>query len=196
MITVSDVKQYLYCSKIVYFDHILHVPKPPDQKLVTGKERHEDLTRKERRRKGAIFYDPELDRAEKLFRVAMESQSLGLKGVLDYLIKAGKELIPVDYKLGRSRNGGVHLNHKYQLAAYALLVEDSFGTIVRRGYVHYSLDRVNVRIDLTDEVRKRTLKMIHEIKRIVEDEIEPEGTRNPGRCTDCEYRRYCEGALA
>jgi CRISPR/Cas system-associated exonuclease Cas4 (RecB family) len=33
MITVSDVKQYLYCPKIIYFDHVLHVPKPPDQKL-------------------------------------------------------------------------------------------------------------------------------------------------------------------
>ena len=194
MITVSDVKQYLYCSRIVYFDHVLHVPKPPDQKLATGKEKHEDLTKKEKRRKGAIFYDPELDGAEKLFRVALESQSLGLRGVLDYLIKAGKELIPVDYKFGCSRNGRVHLNHKYQLAAYALLVEDNFSTIVRRGYVHYSIDKVNARIDFSDEVRRRTLKMIHEIRRIVEEEIEPEGTRNPGRCTDCEYRRYCEGA--
>lgn len=194
-VTVSDVKQFLYCPKIVYFDHVLHVPKPPDQKLETGKEEHHGLTAKERRRRGAVFYDPELDSAEKLFRVALESSNLGLRGVLDVLIKTEREYIPVDYKFGRSNHGGVHLNHKYQVAAYALLVEDSFSTIVRRFYVLYSRDKVNARIDFSDEVRRRTLKMVEGARRIIEEEIEPPGTRNPGRCTDCEYRRYCEGAL-
>jgi CRISPR-associated exonuclease Cas4 len=193
MITVSDVKQYLYCPKIIYFDHVLHVPKPPDQKLETGKEKHEDLTSKEKRRKGAIFYDQELDQAEKLFRVALESSTLGLRGVLDYLVKTEREFIPVDYKFGSSHSGCVHLNHKYQLAAYALLVEENFKSIVRRGFVHYSKDRVNVQMDFNDEIRRRTLKMIHEIEWIIEEEIEPISTRNPGRCTDCEYDRYCEG---
>src|SRR5271157_4858815 len=118
MITVSDVKQYLYCPKIIYFDHVLHVPKPLDQKLETGKEKHDSITTKEKRRKGAIFYDQELDQAEKLFRVALESNILGLRGVLDYLVKTEREFIPVDYKFGSSHSGAVHLNHKYQLAAY------------------------------------------------------------------------------
>ena len=66
-------------------------------------------------------------------------------------------------------------------------------TIVLGGFIHYSKDRVNVQIDLNDENRRRTLKMIREIEGIIEEEIEPMGTRNPGRCTDCEYSRYCEG---
>ncbi|MGF3495899.1 MAG: CRISPR-associated protein Cas4 [Methanothrix sp.] len=192
MISVSDVKQYLYCPKIIYFDHVLHVPKPPDQKLDSGKEAHESITAREKRRKGAVFYDPELDSAEKLFRVELMSQSLGLRGVLDYLVKTEKELIPVDYKFGYSNNGAAYLNHKYQLVAYALLVEDCFRATVRRGFIHYSRERLNVRIDITDELRRRTMKTIMEIRRIVEDETEPTHSRNPARCTDCEYRRYCE----
>lgn len=195
MITVSDIKQYSYCPKIIYFDHVLHVPKPPDQKLKTGKEKHDDITGKEKRRKGGLFYDSELDSAEKLFHVSLESSALGLRGILDYLIKSEKEFIPVDYKFGSSHNGGVHLNHKYQLAAYALLVEENFNTIVRRAYVHYSVDKVNARIDFSDEIRRRTQKMIREIGTIIREEVEPACTRNPGRCIDCEYGRYCEGAL-
>lgn len=191
MITVSDVKQYLYCPKIIYFDHVLHVPKPADEKLKTGKEKHDSITAKEKRRKGALFYDPELDRAEKMFRVFLESSTLGLRGILDYLVRTDNEFIPVDYKFGLSRNGGVHLNHKYQLAAYALLVEESFKTTVKRGYIHYSKDKVNVQVDLNDEIRRRALKMIREIGRIIQEQIEPIGTRNTGRCTDCEYSRYC-----
>jgi len=192
MVTVSDVKQYIYCPRIIYFDHVIHVPKPPDLKLAVGKEEHEDITKKERRRKGAIFYDPFLDEAEKLFKVDLESKALNLRGVLDYLIRSGREYVPVDYKFGFSKKGAAHLNHKYQLAAYALLVEDNFDTIVRRGYIHYSKDRINARIDFTDEVRDHTLKVISEIGKIVEEEIEPEGTRTKARCKDCEYSRYCE----
>ena len=155
MITVSDVKQYLYCPKIIYFDHVLHIPKHPDQKLQTGIEMHDSITAKEKRRKGAIFYDPELDQAEKMFRVEMESSTLGLRGVLDYLVRTNREFIPVDYKFGQSHKGSIHLNHKYQLAAYALLVEESFKTIVRRGFIHYSRDQKNVQIDFGDEIRRR-----------------------------------------
>lgn len=193
MITVSDVKQYLYCPRIIYFDHVLHVPKPFDQKLETGKEKHDSITAKEKRRKGALFYDPELDQAEKMFRVALESNNLGLRGILDYLVKTKQEFIPVDYKFGFSHNGCIHLNHKYQLVAYAILVEENFKTIVRRGFIHYSRDRVNAQIDLSDEIRRRTLKMIREIGQIIEEEIEPVSTKNPGRCIDCEYSRYCAG---
>ncbi|HON36463.1 MAG: CRISPR-associated protein Cas4 [Methanothrix sp.] len=196
MITVSDVKQYLYCPKIIYFDHVLHIPKPPDEKLKTGKDKHDSITAREKRRKGAIFYDPELDGAEKMFRVELESSTLGLRGVLDYLVRTDREFIPVDYKFGHSHKGSVQLNHKYQLAAYALLVEESFKTVVRRGFIHYSRDPINVRIDLDDEIRRRTLKVIREIAQIIEDEIEPAGTRNSSRCIDCEYRKYCIGHIS
>ncbi|MDM7934639.1 MAG: CRISPR-associated protein Cas4 [Methanothrix sp.] len=194
MITVGDVKQYLYCPKIIYFDHVLHVPKPQDIKLEAGRERHQEIAGKERRRKGAVLYDPELDQATKLFRVELESKRLGLRGVLDCLIRTESELIPVDYKLGSSSAGQAHLNHKYQLAAYALLVEECFSTTVRRGYVHYSRDRVNARIDMTDEIRMRTARTIEDVSRIVAEEIEPAGTRSSARCADCEYRRYCDRA--
>lgn len=192
MVTVSDVKQYLYCPRIIYFDHVLHVPKPFDLKLSVGKEKHDSITAKEKRRKGALFYDPFLDHSNKLFKVELESERLGLRGVLDYLIKTEKEYIPVDYKFGFSKKGGVHLNHKYQLAAYSLLVEANFDTIVRRGYIHYSKDQINVKIDFNDDLRKRTLKLISDIKNIVEKEIEPSGTRMTARCVDCEYQRYCQ----
>lgn len=192
MVTVSDVKQYLYCPRIIYFDHVLHVPKPFDLKLSVGKEKHDSITAKEKRRKGALFYDPFLDHSNKLFKVELESERLGLRGVLDYLIKTEKEYIPVDYKFGFSKKGGVHLNHKYQLAAYSLLVEANFDTIVRRGYIHYSKDQINVKIDFNDDLRKRTLKLISDIKNIVEKEIEPSGTRMTARCVDCEYKRYCQ----
>ncbi len=136
MITVSDLKQYFFCPKVVYYEHVLHVPKFKDTKLEEGKEKHEDITAKEKRRKGALFYDKALDSAEKILKTYIESKRLKLNGILDYLIKTDKEYIPVEYKYGFSDSGRAYRNHKYQLTGYALLVEECFHTIVRRGFIH------------------------------------------------------------
>ncbi|MHC1568697.1 MAG: CRISPR-associated protein Cas4 [Candidatus Syntropharchaeia archaeon] len=193
MISVGDIKQYFYCPKVIYFTHVLHVPKVRDTKLSFGKEKHEEISKKEKRRKGAIFYDRRLDEAEKELKVYMESERFGIKGVLDYLIKTGSEYIPVEYKYGFSDGGREYRNHRYQLVGYALLVEDSFDTIVRRGFIHYERDRKNVEVLITDNLRRHVLKAIEDIKRIMEDELEPKATKLRSRCTDCEYLTYCGG---
>lgn len=194
MISVSDMKQYFFCPKVVYFTHVLHVPKFKDTKIEEGKEKHNDITAKEKRRKGAIFYDGELDRANKRFKIPLESEKLGLRGVLDYLIEMSDEYIPVEYKYGYSHRKKAYRNHKYQLLGYVLLVEDNFDTIVRRGFIHYNRDRVNIEILITDSLRKFALKTIVAINDIVEREVEPKGTRHKAKCTDCEYITYCGGA--
>ena len=100
-----------------------------------SKQKHIAMAHKETRRKGAVFYDPALNEAEKFFQLTLESEKLGLKGVLDCLIRTGDgEYIPVDYKYQLSDHGRMHLHHKYQLVGYSLLADESFQTTVRRAH--------------------------------------------------------------
>jgi len=193
MISVSDLKQYFFCPKVIYYEHVLHVPKFKDIKLEEGKEKHENIIAREKRRKGAIFYDKNLDSAEKILKTYMESRRLELNGVLDYLIRADREYIPVEYKYGFSNNGKAYRNHKYQLVGYAFLVEEHFHTIVRRGFIHYERDRTNVEVFITDDLRRHVLKAMDEIKRIIDEEMEPKPTKQKKKCADCEYLGYCGG---
>jgi CRISPR-associated exonuclease Cas4 len=193
MIRVSDVSSYMYCPRTIYFESVLHVPRHSNPLMDAGRELHEELTKKEGRRKDALYYDKALQNANKSFHVALESKNLGIRGVLDCLIKTKSEFVPVDYKLGSSKGGAAHRGHKYQLACYALLVEECFDASVRRCYVHYEQDGVDVRIDFNDEVRRFAIRAIEDVRRIISSEVEPPATKNPAKCTACDFRRYCDG---
>jgi len=210
MITATDIKQYIFCPRTVYLHHILHIPSRFSQKMQKGREVHEEIEMMNHSKSSAgtrrsiIFHNQELDsdRAERRFSLPLESSSLGLRGVLDLLVvtssgrEIGQEMIPVDFKFGRSYSGGAHKSHRFQLAAYALLVEESFRTVVRRGYVHYIPENACAKVDFKDDLKRSSLQLIMEINEMLREEKEPERPQNPGKCADCSYRRFCEGTRA
>jgi CRISPR-associated exonuclease Cas4 len=207
MITATDIKQYIFCPRTVYLYHVLHISSRISQKMQKGQKVHEEIERMNHRQnsdgtpRSIIFHNRELDsdRAKRYFSLPLESSSLGLRGVLDLLVATApergmkQEMIPVDFKFGRSFSGGAHKSHRFQLAAYALLVEDSFCKDVRRGYVHYIPENASVKVDFKDDLKSSTLQMIREINEMLREEKEPERAENPAKCADCSYRRFCEG---
>jgi CRISPR-associated exonuclease Cas4 len=53
------------------------------------------------------------------------------------------------------------LTHKFQLSAYALLIEEHYSTKVKRGFVYYIPEDKPVEIEITETVKnylKRTIK--------------------------------------
>ncbi len=64
------------------------------------------------------------------------STSLPLKGRPDYIIKSGKQFIPVEIKSGKTPHRP-HSNHIAQLTAYCLLVEENFGVKPHYGIIKY-----------------------------------------------------------
>jgi CRISPR-associated exonuclease Cas4 len=227
MITATDIRQYIFCPRTVYLNHVLHIPSRSSQKMKKGRAIHDKIEKIEKigeielgsglqkgpgTRGSVIFRNEELDgnAAERRFSLPLESRSLGLRGVLDLLVVTGSgretktEMIPVDFKFGRSYSGSVHKSHKFQLAAYALLVEENFRTVVRRGYVFYIPENASVRVDFKDDLKNNpkndlkssALQMIREITEMIRKETEPERAENPAKCGDCSYRRFCEGKRA
>lgn len=130
-VSVTDIKHYIYCPRLVYFDRVLHATPIFGSQQEEGKEQHEDYVWKELRRKDAIYYSLEFIGAEKLLFTSLSSPVLGLQGNVDCIIRTAKgEYIPVGYKNMSSGKGKVCMDHKYQLVGYALLVEDCFGRLL------------------------------------------------------------------
>jgi len=137
-VSVTDIKHYVYCPRLVYFDRVLHAQPVFGSQQEESQELHEEYVRKELRRKDAVYYSPEFFGAEKLLFVQLVSEKLQLQGVVDCIIKTAKgEYIPVEYKNMNSNRGKAYIDHKYQLVAYALLVEENFDATVKRGFVNY-----------------------------------------------------------
>lgn len=182
---VSDIKQYAYCQRIVYYQYIVMVDRVPTYKMVYGKEAQVSLEGLERRRKLRAYG---LDTGERIFNLWLSSSSLGLSGKLDLLIRTGQGFYPVDFKYteGRPRR-----NHFLQLAAYALLVEERYRVTVERGFLYLIPSKDVVEVEITDALKQEVVEAIQRIREMVRREALPPPTPVRARCTDCEYQNYC-----
>jgi len=193
-VSVTDVKHYVYCPRIVYFERVLHAKPVFGSQQEEGRERHEEYVRKELRRKDAVYYSPDFRGTKKMLFVGLNSLRLGLTGQVDCIIRTVKgEYIPVDYKNMNSNNGKVWMDHKYQLVAYALLVEEKYGTVVKRGFINYIPEKLIVKVEITPTMKTHVKRVIGHIKRIIREEKLPPIRVAKNKCAGgCGYKQICQ----
>jgi len=193
-VSVTDIKHYIYCPRLIYFDRVLHATPVFGSQQEDSKELHEDYVRKELRRKDAIYYSPEFVGAEKLLFTSLSSSALGLQGNVDCVIRTAKgEYIPVEYKNMSSDGGRVCMDHKYQLVAYALLVEENFGAIVKRGFVNYIPEAMVLQFEITPTMKSYVKRVLGHIKRIIVDEELPPVRVAKQKCMGgCGHKQTCK----
>ena len=182
---VTDIKQYVYCPRIIYYTYVCPVKAKITRKMTHGKETHLELDRLEKRR---TFKRYQLKDGERYFHTRLFSTRLGLEGVLDMHITAGEEIFPVEFKYTSSLPS---LNHKYQLAAYAMLLEEKYERAVRYGFLYLSLRNEIYPVDITPNCREFIKETMDKIRQLVSKEIMPPPVRKKGRCVDCEFRNFC-----
>jgi CRISPR-associated exonuclease Cas4 len=188
-LTVTDIKQYVYCPRIIYYTYVLPVNKKPTFKMEHGKDRHLEIDRLEKRRK-LVSYG--FEEGERIFHLPVYSERLGLSGLIDMVIefKKGnlKEYYPVEFK---NTVHQIQQNHKYQLVAYAMLLEEHYNKPVRRGFI-YTIPNKDIQVvTITDSMRIYVKKVISAIYNMIKREKFPEA-RSVRRCWDCEYKNYCK----
>jgi CRISPR-associated exonuclease Cas4 len=193
-VSVTDIKQYVYCPRIVYFDRVLHVTPIFGSQQEDSKELHEEYVKKELRRRDAIYYSPEFVGAEKLMFTSLGSSVLGLQGNVDCIIKTAKEeYVPVEYKNMNSDKGKIHMQHKYQLVGYALLVEDHFKTVARRGFVNYIPESLILQFEITPTMKSYVKRILGHIRRIIRDEKLPPIRVAKHKCAGgCGHKQTCQ----
>ena len=214
-LNASDLRQYVYCPRIIYFRYCLPVRPPPTYKMIEGKLQHERVEELEHRRSLHAYG---LTDGERVFDVRLHSERLGVVGFLDMVIVRRHEVIPVEFKHVEMREPGssttrrrargqeqsdtdglgsagsdqwVALHHKYQLAIYALLAEEHWAKPGRRCFVYFIPARRAVEVSITPGVREYAMRIVRNMRQMIAAERMPEPTRRVGRCAECEYRRFC-----
>ncbi len=182
---VTDLRQYLYCPRVVFFTYVLQPPRPVTERMVEGKEAHAAERARDRRRGTRLYGLPE---GEKVQEVWLESPELGLVGKVDLVIRRGSEAVPVDFK---DTVGRVPASHRLQVAAYGMLLEEAWGVRVQKGVVYQIPRRRATPVALTARMRRRVRETLEAIREMVEAERFPPGTSQRGRCVGCEFRRWC-----
>lgn len=185
VVRISDLRQWVYCPRVVWWTQVCPVGKYVSYKMQQGLLKERRLQRLQKRRTLHAFGLLE-GRAE--CNVELYSPTLGLAGRLDLLIKTGPLRIPVEIKFTR---GPAQMNHRVQLAGYALLLENLYGVSVPHGYVMRLPDNTVEKILIDLELRELTSRTILALRATIRDEIMPPANPLMAKCSDCEYRIFC-----
>jgi CRISPR-associated exonuclease Cas4 len=95
---------------------------------------------------------------------------------------------PVDFK---DTEGGVRRNHRLQLAAYALLAEETFARPATQGFIYLVPERRAVAVDLVEADRQQVRDAVAAIRCMIAREETPLPATVRARCRASEFQNYC-----
>lgn len=193
LLQVTDLKQWAYCPRVVYYRYCLPTVRPVTFSMSAGIRAHEDAVALEERRSLRAYG---LTSGERHFDVAVRSARLGLSARIDLVIRTetpqGPAAIVVDYKLSE-RDAGTHF--KLQLAAYALLIEEAWDMPVTGAFIYHIPLRQAEAVALTPALRHKVAMTTCTIKAAILGESMPSPPASLARCVACEFRRFCNDVV-
>ncbi|RME05478.1 MAG: CRISPR-associated protein Cas4 [Anaerolineae bacterium] len=190
--TVSDLKQWMYCPRLVYYAYCLPDVRPVTFAMQAGSEAGRAEVRREMRRSLRVYG---LRAGERAFNVPVRSLRLGLRGKVDLVIQVADgprpEIIPVDYK-DATRTGR---HFRLQVAAYGLMLEENSGLPARRGFIYSIPLRRAQEIRLTPRLRRQVEQTAAAMRAMLYGERLPPPTPQRAKCVACEFRRFCNDVV-
>ncbi len=188
-ITVSDVMEYLFCPRFIYFMYCLGIPQHEEKryKVLKGRALHEA-----REKMNKSYMRKKLQCVRKDVAVYLVSRKYHVKGEVDeILFLADGTAAPLDYKFAEFKDR-VYRTHRYQSALYGLMIADNYGVAVKRGFVCYTRSNHVVKeVKLSARDFERARVMVNAVLGIIQKGFYPEETKYKARCVDCTYRNIC-----
>ncbi|MEA2036019.1 MAG: CRISPR-associated protein Cas4 [Nanoarchaeota archaeon] len=127
----------------------------------------------------------------------IESEKLGLKGIIDQIEVYKEGFVPIELKTGKSPREGVWPGHKVQLIAYAMLIEERFNTEIKEGFVHYLDSKERRHIPLNPFMRLEVKELVKKVNNLLNSDKLPDFEKNTNKCISCGLKEDCynEGKL-
>lgn len=191
VVTPSDVLEYVYCPRFIYFMNVLRIPQHQEKrhKVQRGREVH-----RSRAVRDAEYLRKHIGCVQKEVQVRIYSERLGLLGIVDEVLTLNDgTMAPLDYKWAEWE-GRIHRTHEVQSALYGMLIEEEYGQPVERGFVIYTRSGSRAHeVMLTEELRSETSYILQDIQEISRTGTFPDATGHARACPDCCYRNVCPG---
>ncbi len=186
LVRISDLRQWTYCPRVIWWTQVCPVGRYISFKMKKGQEKELRLQRLQKRRTLKSFG---MKLGEVQTNVLLTSERLRLTGKLDMMVVQGDQRLPAEIKFTQ---GPARLNHRLQLAGYAMLIEEVFGTPVPVGFVIRLPDDEVDTIEIDDSLRELATQTIEAIRSTISMECMPAAVPVFGRCIDCEFRNFCQ----
>ena len=122
------------------------------------------------------------------------SRTHRLAGKPDYVVQQGRDIVPVEVKSAHAPSDGPRRSHVLQLAAYCLLIEETYRQRPKYGIVKYA-DRMFA-VDYTEPLRTALLDVIAAMRDDLARGTAQRSHDEAVRCVHCGYRHACPERLA
>jgi CRISPR-associated exonuclease Cas4 len=189
IITISDVLEYLFCPRFIYYMHCLDIPQHEEErfKVMKGREVHADkmITNPEYLRK-------KLGVVKKDLNVFIASKQHHIKGIVDeVLFLDDGTAAPFEYKFAEFKNS-IFQTYKYQLVLHAIMIQENFHVDVKRGFICFTRSNNHIEtIEFTQKDFERAVAIIDEILEIIDKGFYPNKGKYKNKCIDCCYATIC-----
>ncbi|HHY56495.1 MAG TPA: CRISPR-associated protein Cas4 [Chloroflexi bacterium] len=193
LVRVTDLKQYAYCPRVVYYQYCLPGVHPITFKMQSGIEAQDRVEELEKRRS---LREYGLEEGERHFNIALTSRRLGCTAQVDLVVAYGagaeRTLLPVDFKMSRHEPGR---HFMLQLACYGIMLEEAWQAPAPEGVIYLIPVKRAVRVKLDKRLRRDAERIVAAIRAMVATEQMPPPTPQRSRCVDCEFRRFCNDTI-
>ncbi len=128
------------------------------------------------------------------------SESIGLKGSVDRVELRDSIYTPIEIKSGKPPAKGVWPDHKTQVIAYSLLLQEHFKQPIHSGYVNYIDSQLQRFVSIDDISRKKVLSTLKDIEKLLSENKLPRIIDDKKKCDACNLKEKCyaikEGQVA
>ena len=191
-LTASQMLEYLYCPRFIYFENVLDIPENQGKRFKVQKGRivHEKV-----RKTNSEYLRKKIGVKEKKSDVYLASP-LGIRGIVDEVLFLNDDMAaPLDYKFAEYKKK-MFKTYRFQLVFYAQLIKDNFHIPVKKGFIIYTRSKNKlVEIDIKDKDFIELEKIINNMANIINNCRYPKPTSVKRRCPDCCYKNICESTI-
>lgn len=188
---VRNLHNFIYCPRLFYYQWVENIFQE-NADTIEGSAIHRNIDNPSRTLDTEAVDVPE---GKILKSLKLQSEKLGLVGVVDLLEGTDGGIEIVDYKKGgawhdEQGNRIAKVPDIIQIAALALLLREHGFTLVGAA-IYYAEDKRRVAVDLTEELFDKCLKALAEAKTVASSGVCPPPLKDDPRCLYCSAYPVC-----
>lgn len=124
----------------------------------------------------------------------LESEALGLKGIVDQIAVYENELVPFELKTGKCPREGVWPGHKIQIASYMLMLKEKSEKKISEGIIKYLDHDLERQILLNPFIEEEVRALVRKVNMLFNSLEIPGHCDNENKCNACNLKEKCHDA--
>ena len=192
---VRRLNNFVYCPRLFYFQWVENIFQESAD-TVAGSHTHRNVDAPSRlEEEKAKALGENLPDGARLRSLRLESETLGIVGMMD-LVEGGPDgAVIVDYKKGSARRNSegereAREPEMIQVGAYALLLQEQ-GVKISGAKIYYAADKRHVPVEVNEELLGKVRQAIDDAKQTAIGGKCPPPLKNDPRCLGCSAYPIC-----